>query len=69
MEKLKFYREKAKMSQEELAKRSGISRVNISMIETGKREMKSSTLVQISNALKLDPRLLLPEVKQNEQEA
>ena len=51
-EKIRELREKAKLSQEELAERSGISRVTISFIETGKLEsVTTKTLRQIAEAL------------------
>ena len=51
-EKIRELREKAKLSQEELAERSGLSRVTISFIETGKLEsVTTKTLKQIAEAL------------------
>lgn len=52
MNLLKQYREKQKMTQEELAEKSGISRVTISGIENGNLEtVKTGTLVKIADAL------------------
>lgn len=39
------------MSQEELAKRAGISRVSVSEIENGKRDPGSSTVAKLADAL------------------
>lgn len=48
-------REKKKMSQEELAKRSGISRQTISSIENGAfGSVLMSTLMALANALDVD---------------
>ena len=53
-ERLRKFREKAHMSQLELSKASGISRVAIADIERGKtKEAKISTLRAIANALNL----------------
>ncbi len=50
--KLRDYREKAGMTQEELANKSGISRVAVSMIETGSiKNPSSKTLLALANAL------------------
>ena len=50
--KVREAREKLKMSQEELAKRSGVSRGTISAIESGRAEnTKSKTLLKIANAM------------------
>lgn len=49
---LKKLREEKKMSQEELAKESGVSRVTISQIESGTRKnVKTDTLTQLAIAL------------------
>ena len=50
--RIKERREELRMTQEELAKKSGISRQTISSIETGKCEnVLVGTLVSIANAL------------------
>ena len=50
--KIRDRRKTMKMSQEELAKRSNLSRVRISAIENGKcRDILVSTLVTIASAL------------------
>ena len=50
--KIKEYREAAKMTQEELAEKSGISRGTISALENGTvRNTTSKTLIQIAQAL------------------
>ena len=50
--KLRQARDEAKMSQEELAKRSGISRTTISGIENNEDiVVKTSTIIAIANAL------------------
>lgn len=52
MNKLKFYREKKGLSQEELAKKSGVSRVSISKIENDKaKDIKIGTLKSLAEAL------------------
>lgn len=50
--KIKEWREKAKMTQAELAKKSGISRVTISQLEQGvERNTSSKTLLKLAKAL------------------
>lgn len=50
--KLRQARDEAKMSQEELAKKSGISRTTISGIENNEDiVVKTSTIIAIANAL------------------
>lgn len=50
--KIREAREAAKMTQEELAERSGVSRSTISALENGaKRSVLSGTLLKIAQAL------------------
>lgn len=50
--RIKEFREQKKMSQEELSKKSGVSRSIISELETGKRIITTTdTLIKISEAL------------------
>ena len=50
--KLKVMREAQKLTQDELALKSGVSRVTISSLETGKATIaKTDTLVKIADAL------------------
>ena len=50
--KIKEFREKAKMTQEELSEKSGISRGTISALENGTaRNTTSKTLIKIAQAL------------------
>lgn len=52
MNRLKFYREKRSLSQEDLAEKSGVSRVTISNLENDKTPVsKTDTLTKIADAL------------------
>lgn len=52
MDKLRKFREEIGMSQEELAKKTGVSRVTISMLETGnKKNITVNTLLKLAEAL------------------
>ena len=52
MNKLKQLREEAGLSQEELSLKSGVSRVTISMLETGSQSnTTANTLIKLANAL------------------
>ena len=60
MKELKRLRLAAKLSQEELAKKAGLSRVAISLLENGKStDAMSSTVVKLAGALNVDPQVLL----------
>jgi len=53
MNKVKEFRDNLGMSQDELAKKSGVSRTIISKIENGQKvDVKLSTLIALSKALK-----------------
>lgn len=52
MNKLKQLREEAGLSQKELSLKSGVSRVTISMLETGSQtNTTANTLIKLANAL------------------
>lgn len=52
MNRLKFYREKRSLSQEDLAEKSGVSRITISNLENDKIHVsKTDTLTKIADAL------------------
>lgn len=60
MQELKNYRIKAGLTQEQLAKKSGVSRVTIANIERGVLAfIKSSTIIKLADALKVNPQVLL----------
>lgn len=48
-------RKSKKISQEKLAKLTGLDRTFISLIENGKRSPTFSTILKISSALEIDP--------------
>lgn len=60
MQELKKYRTEAGLTQEQLAEKSGVSRVTIANIERGVLTfIKSSTIVKLADALKINPQVLL----------
>ena len=63
MQGLKKYRLEAGLTQEQLAKKSGISRVTIALLESGKQTVtKSSTIIKLAEALNVEPQdILCPE--------
>ena len=64
MDELKKYRIKAGLTQEQLAEKSGISRVTIANIERGGLAfVKSSTVIKLADALNIDPQILLCPMK------
>lgn len=52
-------REKAGLSQEELAFRANLHRTAISLLETGKREPRLRTIVSVAGALEISVEALL----------
>lgn len=60
MQELKNYRIAAGLTQEQLAEKSGVSRLTIANIERGAQTvLKSSTIIKLADALKVDPQVLL----------
>lgn len=60
MQELKKHRVEAGLTQEQLAEKSGISRVTIANIERGNVAfIKSSTVIKLADALKVNPQVLL----------
>ena len=57
---LKKCRLQAGLTQEQLAKESGISRITINKLENGFQTIiKSSTIIKLADALKINPQILL----------
>lgn len=55
LKKLRFYREKQRMSQEQLAKKSGVSRTTISLLENGRQTVTTNvTLIKLAKTLKTE---------------
>ena len=60
MQELKKYRLEAGLTQEQLAEKSGVSRVTIANIERGSQAfIKSSTVIKLADALQISPQVLL----------
>ena len=58
--RLALARENRRLTQEELAKKSGVSRQTIIRIETGKCDgVRTETLVKLAKALKVSPNYFL----------
>ncbi len=58
-ERLKYARQRAKMSQEELARRVNVSKATISKAEMGlTQDMMMNTLFAMADAMMIDPRWL-----------
>lgn len=57
---LKKCRIQAGLTQEQLAKESGISRITINKLENGFQTItKSSTIIKLADTLKINPQILL----------
>lgn len=60
---LRVFRQKAVMSQDQLAQKSGVARDTISKLETGKRKAYPSTIQKLAGGLSVEPRMLLGGVE------
>ncbi len=60
---LRSFRQRAVMSQEQLAEKSGVARDTISKLETGQRKAYPSTIRKLAAGLEVEPRLLLGGVE------
>lgn len=63
-EQISAWREVRGLTQEELSRRAGIPRPNLSDIERGRQDITVSTLARIASALSLSPGRLLDESPQ-----
>ncbi len=59
--RVKTYRERRKLTQEELAGRAGISRTYLARLETGKHDPTVSVLEKLAKALRVKVGTLLGE--------
>lgn len=66
--RISLFRDRAGMTQAELAKRIGCTPQHISAIERGAKTPKLDTFVAIANALRVQPDLLLQDVLDDWQE-
>ncbi len=58
---LRSFRQRAVMSQEQLAEKSGVARDTISKLETGQRRAYPSTIRKLAAGLEVEPRLLVDD--------
>jgi transcriptional regulator with XRE-family HTH domain len=57
--KLRIVRERAALSQQQLADKSGVSRYTIGRLEAGERTARPSTTQKLANALGVEPHQLM----------
>ncbi|MGH3090070.1 MAG: helix-turn-helix domain-containing protein [Rubrobacteraceae bacterium] len=60
---LRVFRQRAVMSQDQLAQKSGVARDTISKLETGKRKAYPSTIHKLAGGLRVEPQMLLGGVE------
>ncbi len=60
---LRNFRQRAVMSQDQLAEKSGVARDTISKLETGKRKAYPSTIQKLAGGLRVEPGMLLGGVE------
>ncbi|MBA2693904.1 MAG: helix-turn-helix transcriptional regulator [Rubrobacter sp.] len=60
---LRVFRQRAVMSQDQLAEKSGVARDTISKLETGKRKAYPSTIQKLAGGLSVEPQMLLGGVE------
>lgn len=58
--KIKRLREKAKLTQEQVAVRTRLTQTHISLVETGKRKASMDALKKIASAINVKVRDLIP---------
>ena len=63
-ENLRFWRKRLAFSQNELAKRSGVSPVTIGQIETGKRKARRETINKLVEGLGITENQLMGNIKE-----
>lgn len=68
LQRLKEEREKAGMSQLELAYKAGLSQNMITYLETGKRTPTLTTILKICNALEINPSVLFEDDDEQREE-
>ena len=56
---LRYLRQQAALSQEDLAKRSGLGRDTVSKLETGQRRAHPSTVHKLAAGLEVEPQVLI----------
>ncbi len=66
---LRSFRQRAVLSQEQMAQKSGVARDTISKLETGQRRAYPSTIRKLAAGLEVEPRLLLGGVEYGEEAA
>lgn len=64
--RIKFYREKKKMTQEQLAENIGINSRSLSLIECGTNFVTAQTLENIASALEISPKKLFDFEEEDE---
>ena len=69
IKRLRKEREKAGLSQLELALRAEISQNMINYIKTGKRTPSLDTLLKICNAMNINPSILFSDTEEEKEEA
>ena len=60
---LRNFRQRAVMSQEQLAEKSGVARDTISKLESGKRRAYPTTIRKLATGLEVEPQLLMGGVE------
>ncbi|MGB3634750.1 MAG: helix-turn-helix transcriptional regulator [Rubrobacteraceae bacterium] len=60
---LRRFRQRAVMSQDQLAEQSGVARDTISKLETGRRKAYPSTIRKLATGLEVQPQILLGGVE------
>lgn len=63
---LRRFRQRAIMSQDQLAEQSGVARDTISKLETGRRKAYPSTIHKLATGLEVEPRMLVGGVEYTE---
>ncbi len=65
---LRRFRQRAILSQDQLAQKSGVARDTISKLENGQRRAYPSTIRKLATGLEVEPQILLGGVEYSETE-
>ncbi len=66
---LRRFRQRAVLSQDQLAQKSGVARDTISKLENGQRRAYPSTIRKLATGLEVEPQILLGGVEYSETES
>lgn len=64
--RIKFFRNKLNLSQDELAERANLHRTYVGAVERGERNISLNNIFKLANALKIETKELFEEITETE---